>query len=150
MKIDKTQQNSKCRLCGDSEETINHIISECNKLAQKEYKTRQDWVGEGIHWGMCKKFKFVQMNKWYMHNPAPVQENNTHKLLGDFDIHIYPRISAKRPDLIIINKKRKGKLQNCQLWCPGWPENKTEKISTSTLLGNWKNYGTCRWQLFQL
>ena len=25
--IDKTQQNSKCRLCGDRDETINHIIS---------------------------------------------------------------------------------------------------------------------------
>ena len=27
-KIDKTQQNSKCRLCGDIDEFINHIISE--------------------------------------------------------------------------------------------------------------------------
>ena len=36
-RIDKTQQNSKCRLCGDRDETINHIISECGKLAQKEY-----------------------------------------------------------------------------------------------------------------
>ena len=26
-------------LCGDRAETINHIISECNKLAQKEYMT---------------------------------------------------------------------------------------------------------------
>ena len=25
-RIDKTQQNSKCRLCGDRDETINHII----------------------------------------------------------------------------------------------------------------------------
>ena len=32
-KIDKTQQNSKCRLCGDSDKTINHIISEYSKLA---------------------------------------------------------------------------------------------------------------------
>ena len=32
-KIDKTQQNGKCRLCGDKDETINHIISECSKLA---------------------------------------------------------------------------------------------------------------------
>ena len=24
VKIDKTQQNSKCRLCGDRDETINH------------------------------------------------------------------------------------------------------------------------------
>ena len=41
-RIDKTQQNSKCRLCGDRDETINHIISECSKLAQKEYKARHD------------------------------------------------------------------------------------------------------------
>ena len=26
-RIDKTQQNSKCTLCGDRDETINHIIS---------------------------------------------------------------------------------------------------------------------------
>ena len=31
-RIDKTQQNSKCRLCGDRDETINHIISESSKL----------------------------------------------------------------------------------------------------------------------
>ena len=43
-RIEKTQQNSKCRLCGDSDETINHIISECSKLAQKEYKTSHDYV----------------------------------------------------------------------------------------------------------
>ena len=32
-RIDKTQQNSKCRLYCDRDETINHIISECSKLA---------------------------------------------------------------------------------------------------------------------
>ena len=40
-RIDKTQQNSKCRLCGDRDETTNQI-SECSKFAQKEYKTRHD------------------------------------------------------------------------------------------------------------
>ena len=44
-RIDKTQQNSKCRLCGHRDETINHIISERSKLARKEYKARHDWVG---------------------------------------------------------------------------------------------------------
>ena len=52
-KIGKTQKkkkkkNSKCRLCSDKDETINHMISECSKLAQKEYKTRYDWVGKVI------------------------------------------------------------------------------------------------------
>ena len=72
VRIDKTQRNSKCRLCGDRDETINHIISECSKLAQKEYKTRHDWVGKVVHWEMCKKFKFDHTNKWYMHKPEPV------------------------------------------------------------------------------
>ena len=59
-RIDKTQQNRKCRLCGDRDETINHIISECGNLAQKE--TRHDLVGKVIHWEMCQKFKFDHMN----------------------------------------------------------------------------------------
>ena len=33
----------------NNNETINHIISECSKLAHKEYKTRHDWVGKVIH-----------------------------------------------------------------------------------------------------
>ena len=42
-----------------------------------------------------------------MHNPASVLEKDTHKLLWDFDIHTDHLISARRPDLILINKKKK-------------------------------------------
>ena len=42
-----------------------------------------------------------------MHNPAPVLENATHKLLWDFDIQTDHLIPARRPDLIIINNKKK-------------------------------------------
>ena len=40
-----------------------------------------------------------------MHNPAPVLENDSHKLLRDFKIQTDHLIPARRPDLIIINKK---------------------------------------------
>ena len=56
---------------------------------------------------MCKKFKFDYTNKWYMHNPASVLENYTHKLLSDFDIHTDHLISARRLNLIINNKKKR-------------------------------------------
>ena len=114
-RIDKTQQNSKCRLCGDRDETINHIISECSKLAQKEYKARHDLVGKVIHWEMCKKFKFDHANKYDVNNPAPVLENDTHKLLWDFDTQTDPLISARRPNFIIINKKKKKKRKSAKL-----------------------------------
>ena len=108
----KTQQrinkndNNIYRLSRERNETINHIISECSKFAQKKYKTAQDWVGKVIQREMCKTFQFYHANKWYMQNPAPVQENDTHKLLWDFDILTDHLISAKRLDLIITNKKR--------------------------------------------
>ena len=61
-----------------------------------------------------------------MHNPAPVLENDRHKLLRDFNIQTDHLISARRPDLIIINKKEN--MQNCRLCCPGGPQNKSERI----------------------
>ena len=70
-----------------------------------------------------------------MHNPAPVLENDTHKLQWDFDIQTDHQVPARRPDLIIINKKKEH-LQNCQLCCPGGPQNVKRRISTSTLQGN--------------
>ena len=33
VKIDYTQQNSKCSLCGERDETVNYMISECSKLS---------------------------------------------------------------------------------------------------------------------
>ena len=56
-----------------------------------------------------------------MHNPAPVLENNMHKLLWDFNIQKDHLIPARRPDLIIIYQKKKKKkkkkkhLKNCRL-----------------------------------
>ena len=45
-----------------------------------------------------------------MHNPAPVLENDTHKLPWDFDVETDHLISARRLDLIIINKKKKKRI----------------------------------------
>ena len=41
-KIGKMQQNSRCRLCDDRDETINHIISECSKF------TLTGWEGDSL------------------------------------------------------------------------------------------------------
>ena len=43
-KIDRTQQNTKRRLCSGRDEKITQIISEYCKLVQKECETRNDWV----------------------------------------------------------------------------------------------------------
>ena len=115
-RIDKTQQNSKCRLCGDRDETIYHIISECSKLAQREYKVRHDWVGKVIHWEMCKKLKFDHTKRWYMHNPVPVLENATHKILWGFNIQTDKPNPGQKTGF--NNNKKKENLQDSRLCCP--------------------------------
>ena len=42
-----------------------------------------------------------------MHNPAAVLENDIHEFLWDFDIQTNHLISARRPDFIIIKKKKR-------------------------------------------
>ena len=56
-KIDNIQKNRKCRLCGNRDETVDHITSECGKLVQKKFKSRHDWVGKDIYWELCERLK---------------------------------------------------------------------------------------------
>ena len=79
--------------------------------AIQQYKARHNWVGKVIHREMCKKSKFDHTNKWYMHNQAPLLENDTHKLQWDFNIQTDHLIPARRTDHIIINKKKR----NCKI-----------------------------------
>ena len=97
-KIDYTQQNSKCRLCRNRDETINHIISKYNKLVLKMYKTRHDLIGKVIYWKLCRKTKSDNATKWAMHKPGSIQE--ILEILGYFEIqadHLIPtRIEKKK------------------------------------------------------
>ena len=44
-----------------------------------------------------------------MHNRTSVPDNDTHKLLWDFDIQTDPLISVRKPQLIIINNNNNNK-----------------------------------------
>ena len=48
-KIDKSQGDSLCRMCRKVDESIDHIVSGCSKLAQKEYKRRLDNLSKKVH-----------------------------------------------------------------------------------------------------
>ena len=77
------------------------------KISANEYKTRYDWVDKVIHWELCKKLKFAHTCKWYMHSAESILENKTHKLFWDLETETYPLILARRPELVIVNKKKK-------------------------------------------
>ena len=53
--IDHTAESPLCRMYGCKGETVAHVVSEYSKLAQTEYKGRQDNVARYIHWQLCGK-----------------------------------------------------------------------------------------------
>ena len=95
-RIDKTQQNSKCRLCGNRGETMKHIISECSKLAQKE-RIRLDAIG-WVKWptGNCAR----NFNSFIWTNGKCTTQHQFWKmtLTNSSRILTYKRINKSRPD----------------------------------------------------
>ena len=49
VRIDKSQGDCLFRVCRKVDESIDHIVSDCSKLAQKEYKRRHDNLGKIVH-----------------------------------------------------------------------------------------------------
>ena len=110
-KIDKSQEQTKCRMCSRTDETINHILSECPNLAQGEYKKRHDWIGRFIHWDICEANGIHVKSKWYKHQPDAVIENDSCKIIWDFTVQKDHFITARRHGMIVIDKEH----HECQI-----------------------------------
>ena len=88
---------------------MQHLVSGCEKLAQKEYKRQHANVAKKVHSDFCKKNGLEHMQKWYEHVPEGVVENEEVKVLWDINVQCDNVIEARRPDIIVIDKKeRKG------------------------------------------
>ena len=75
---------------------LSHIVSECGKLAQKEYKRRHDNVGRYIHWQFCEKLGF---------NRARLGMNMNQNV--DFTIQYDHMIEARGPDIAVVDNVKK-------------------------------------------
>ena len=90
-----------CRLCKEKTESVTHIVSACSNLAKNQYRKRHDKLGKKIHWLLCKKFLIDCNEKWFLHEPELVQENERCKLLWDFTIQTDKVLEHRRPDIVM-------------------------------------------------
>ena len=96
-----------CRMCGKRGESIQHIVAECEKLAQRDYKRRHDNVAKKVHWDLCRKHGLQHSDEWYEHTPEGVVENEAVKILWDINVQCDNVIQVRRPDVIVVHKERK-------------------------------------------
>ena len=107
---DKTSEPPLCRLCGEKGESVQHLVSGCEKLAQREYKRRQDNVARKVHWDLCKKDGLEHTEKWYGHIPEGAVENEEVKVLWHINVQFDNVIEARTPDIILIAKKERKEI----------------------------------------
>jgi len=96
--------SSRFRLCGCADETVDHLVSCCSYLVQREYKGRHDAVASLIHWTLAKEMKFPVHECWWKHSPCGVLDNDNCKLLCDFAIITDAYVYHKHPDITFVDK----------------------------------------------
>ena len=110
-KILNTETDSKCRLCQEFDETIDHIISACPILAKERYIKRHDRVCAQLHFNICKEETGVQLDKkhWYEHVPKSVEtaQGGNVTILWEQQVQTDRTIPNNKPGIIIRgNEKR--------------------------------------------
>ena len=61
-------------MCKKADESIDHIVSGCRNLAQKEYKRSHNNLGKIVNCKLARKCNFEAGDKWYEHEPEYVLE----------------------------------------------------------------------------
>ena len=96
-----------CRRYYQFFETIEHIVAGCSAMAQSVYLKRHNTVASAVHWNLCYICGFSCSDQWWLHQPEAVLDNSDYKLLYDFNIFIDHKITARRPDLVLMDKQLK-------------------------------------------
>ena len=79
--IVKIRATDLCRKCGQFPESIEHIVAGCPLMAQTVYFEHHNATTSMIHWCLCGSCGFQQSDKCWKHQPEPVLENASFKLL---------------------------------------------------------------------
>ena len=109
-KILKTETDSKCRLCQQFDETIDHIISACPIQAKEQYIKRHDKVCVQLHFNICKETG-VQLNKkfWYEHVSKSIETSQGGKVTILWNQQVQnDRTTPNNKPYIIIRDNEKG------------------------------------------
>ena len=94
------QVQSKCRVCSQHKETVDHIVSEREVWAKTEYTSTHNKAAAYLHWSICKDHDIEITDKWYKHKPATVMHNNI-TIMWDMPVNTDRTITANRSDIFV-------------------------------------------------
>jgi hypothetical protein len=103
-KILNTEKDSKCRLCHQFDETIDHIISACPILAIK----RHDRMNAQLQFIICKETGTVKKKHWYEQVPKSVETSRGKvTILRNQQVQSDGTIPNNKPDIVIRDNEKR-------------------------------------------
>ena len=88
------------------EETIDHFLSSCRKIAQIDYKEWHNKVASMLHWNLCWKYNLLTADKWWEHKVDKCLQKEDVKILWDFKIQTDKHMAHNIPDITVVEKKQ--------------------------------------------
>ena len=115
-----TCDNVKCRVCGEQEETVEHLLAGCKMLAGSEYTRRHNraLMILAVQWAIEHQL-IDNQTKWYRERweRGHVLESKDAKSVWDFEFHLRKTTTSRRPDLTLEDKQKKT-IWICDMACP--------------------------------
>ena len=135
----KTGKGKRCRKCGASQETIEHVVSCCSKWLTTLYIDRHDSVARNVHYILCKRYELTPPH--YTQRVAPVLENDNVRLYWNQPVQTRTVIKHNKPNLVVFDKVKKTALiiELAVSWFTGIVRQKEIKINRYCVNGNYED-----------
>ena len=103
--IIKNDVVDKCRKCGNTGESIEHVMAGCPAISDTAYLGRHNQVAKLIHQHLAQDIISITnaAPPYYKYTPQEVLESNNHVLYWDRPILTDKTVDFNRPDLLLID-----------------------------------------------
>ncbi|XP_044766225.1 uncharacterized protein LOC123322347 [Coccinella septempunctata] len=100
-------ETTKCRLCNQEEESVQHLSSGCSAIAGTKYLSRHNNMGKVVHQLLCLKEGLIQhFTPHHAYNPQGLMENNNIKVYWDLPITTDQGVEHNRPDMLVWDRRK--------------------------------------------
>ena len=134
----KTQTNrpndTLCRLCGKTAESVPHVLASCFALAQNTYRARHNAALKVLFWEMLRELQLPDtVPPWYSPAvPKPIYESPKAQAYWDIPVFaVSEQVKQNRVDARFIDHEKK-KVLAVEMSCP-WTENREKKQEEKTI-----------------
>ena len=99
--------NAMCPHCTTYRKTVEHLATQCDRMLYHDYSRRHNEVVRCIHLRLCTTYGIKACSRMRSHSVQEIVANENVEIRVDTRIRTGIKISANRPDIVVIDKKRR-------------------------------------------